>query len=358
MHEKSLTCSAFGRRWPFLCAADGARASIPIVLTGVAFLFVACANSTMAQVRNPRLADAQQPGSVIVFPKFIRGFVPVDGVAIPSTEFKVGVVCPKGVTCAEGQTVKIRFHYVCGASESDTSDLFLCRKTDFDALVTVNGKLVFNPEATVPPGNLSAPIPACSRGYLIGWVVDEFDQPIKFDGLIGDAVLRESPTAVSAYNAIPIQADPGWEPDGFISLGGAGNLVFDGGPGRYQAITAVILGNVTYDRPPNRFTNLTLLTLNVRSNRPNYPTFVDINFYNAQEGLLSTFTKFFCWGEKRLSIDIDHNLTGALMNSRKGIFVAGPAEKVPIFGITDIAGPVTLLGLVETLEGPTGTERQ
>src|SRR5262245_40444331 len=180
---------------------------IPIVLTGVAFLCVAFANSTMAQVRNPRLADAQQPGSVIVFPKFISGFVPVDGVAIPSTEFKVGVVCPKGLTCAEGQTVKIRFHYVCGASESDTSDLFVCRKTDFDALVTVNGKLVFNPEATVPPGNLFAPIPACSRGYLIGWVVDQFDRPIKFDGLIGDAVLRESATAVSAYNAIPIQAD-------------------------------------------------------------------------------------------------------------------------------------------------------
>ena len=46
------------------------------------------------------------------------------------------------------------------------------------------------------------------------------------------------------------------------------------------------------------------------------------------------------------------------MGSRKGVFIAGPAEKVPIFGINDISGPATLLGLVETLEGPSLTERQ
>jgi len=41
---------------------------IPIILTGVAFLLIAFASSTMAQPRDPRLADSQQPGSVIVFP--------------------------------------------------------------------------------------------------------------------------------------------------------------------------------------------------------------------------------------------------------------------------------------------------
>jgi len=331
---------------------------IPIILTGAAFLLIAFANSTMAQVRDPRLADSQQPGSVIVFPKFIRGFVPVDGSAIPATEFEVGVVCPKGQLCAERQAIKIRFHYVCGVTEADVSSSFVCRETDFDAVVTVNGKLVFNPEGTTPPGNLLTPIPACSRGYLIGWVVDQFDRPIKFDGLIGDAVLRESPTAVSAYNAIPIQAHPDLESGSFIALGGAGNFIFDGQPGHYQALTGVIFGDVAYDRAPNRFTNITLLTLNVRSNRPNYPTFVDINFYNQQEALLSTFTEFICWGERQLSTQIDPNLTQSGMGSRKGVFITDAAEKVPIFGIADTAGAVTLLGLVETLEGPTATERQ
>jgi hypothetical protein len=328
-----------------------------ITLTGVAFLLIAFAGSTMAQVRDPRLADSQQPGSVIVFPKFIRGFVDVDGTLTPRTEFEVGVVCPKGSFCFERQSVKIRFHYVCGTTEGDIPNSFICRETDFDALVTVNGKLVFNTES-VTPGNFLTPQPSCSAGYLIGWVIDSSDRPIKFDGLIGDAVLRRSPTAVSAYNAIPIQAHPDLPTSALISLGGGGSLIFDGEPGHYQALTGVIFGDVAYDRSPNRFTNLTLLTLNVRSNRPNYPTFVDINFYSAQEALLSTGTEFICWGERQLSPQIDGNLTVIGMGSRKGVFVTDAAEKVPIFGIADIAGPVTLLGLVETLEGPTSSERQ
>src|SRR5260221_13672096 len=116
---------------------------IQIALTGVAFLLVGFTNSTTAQVRDPSLADSQQPGSVIVFPKFIRGFVFPDGVQTPSTEFELGVVCPKGVACAERQAVKIRFHYVCGTNEDPVTS-FICPETDFDAVVTVNGKLIFN----------------------------------------------------------------------------------------------------------------------------------------------------------------------------------------------------------------------
>ena len=325
-----------------------------ITLAGATFLLIAFAMAgppACAQERDVRLADSQEPGSVIVFPKFIRGFVAPDGVPTPRTEFEVGVVCPKGALCFELQRVKIRFHYVCGTDEGDVSNSFICRETDFDASTTVNGKLIFNPEATTPPGNFITPFPQCQRGYLIGWVIDQFDRPIKFDGLIGDAVLRESSTAVTAYTAIPIQAHPELVTGGLIALGGAGNLVFDGGPGHYQAVTGRIFGDVAYDAP-RRATNLTLLTLDVKSNRPNYPTFVDINFYNAQEALLSSSTEFICWGERQLSTQIDSNLTGAAMGSRKGVFVTDLAEKIPIFGINDDAGPATLLGLVETLEGP------
>ena len=332
-----------------------------ITLTGVAFLIIAFAMASgppaWAQVRPATLADSQEPGSVIVFPKFIRGNVAPDGVTTPKTEFEVGVVCPKGVTCTEQQKVKIRFHYVCGTTESDISGSFVCKETDFEAQTTVNGKLIFNPEGA-PPGNFITPIPQCQRGYLIGWVENTSDSAIKFDGLIGDAVLRESDTAVSAYNAIPIQA--GFlVPPGAVIAAPTEGLFFNGE--QYQAVTGVIFGDVTYDRPLGaaspKATTLTLLTLDVRSDRPNNPTFVDINFYNAQEALLSTSTEFICWGERRLS-DIDANLTGAGMGSRKGVFVAGPAEKVRFLGIDDSSGPATLLGLVETLEGPTLTERQ
>ncbi len=99
-----------------------------------------------------------------------------------------------------------------------------------------------------------------------------------------------------------------------------------------------------------------MLTLDTLANRPNYPTFVDLDFYNSQEALLSTATSFVCWKSVKLS-KIDGSLTQAIMGTRKGSLVSDAAEKVAFGGIADTAGPVTLLGLVETLEGPTGVER-
>ena len=62
------------------------------------------------------LADTAEPGSVLVFPKFDRGTVIVDPTAsgglfpqvIPKTEIEIGAVCPKGATCTEHQSVKVR----------------------------------------------------------------------------------------------------------------------------------------------------------------------------------------------------------------------------------------------------------
>src|SRR5262249_14637013 len=133
----------------------------------------------------------------------------------------------------EQQRVKLRFHYVCGTNESDIGGSFVCSETDFDAQTTVNGKIIFNTESTTPPGNFITPFPACDRGYLIGWVIDQSDRPIKFDGLIGDAVLRQSDTALSAYTAIPIQADPALATGALIAVPPNGSLVFDGNPGHY-----------------------------------------------------------------------------------------------------------------------------
>ena len=345
------------------------RRIIQIALTGVVFLLGAFASPIVSaarvgdDVRDPRLSDSQEPGSVIVFPKFIRGFVtPLGDSPQPRTEFELGVVCPKNADgtpglCPEGQRVKIRFHYVCGAQEFVDSQI--CHEVDFEAKTTVNGKLVFNPEGAAP-GNFIAPFPPCSRGYLIAWVISPVnDQPIKFDGLIGNAVLRESATAVSAYNAIPIQADPALATGALISLAAGGGLAFDGLAGHYQALPGVIYTDVAYDRttPTIKNTFLTLLTLDVNSNRPNNPTFVDMNFYNASEALLSTSQEFICWGEFGLSSQLDGNLTVAGMGSRKGLLLTEPAVKFNAFTGAAL-GPVTLLGIVETLDGPTGVESE
>jgi hypothetical protein len=323
---------------------------------------LALAMPAFAQVRDTKLSDSQEPGSVIVFPKFIQGSVALpEGGAAPASEIEIGVVCPKGVICPEHEPVKIRFHWVCGTSEADLAGSFFCHETDFDVTATVFEKIVLVPDGSFA-GVSTKQVPAafCPRGYLIGWMIrPSDDKPIKFDGLIGDAVLRESSTAQAAYPAIPIQADPALGSGALVTTNGNGALMFDGAPGDYLAVTGRVLGDVRYDTQTGpTFTrgSLTLLTLDVKSNRPNNPVFVDLDFFGGfgsfigNENQLSTSTEFICWEEVFLT-DIDPGLVTTVMG-RKGVFASAPAEKVGIFGIQDETGPTTLLGLSETLEGP------
>jgi hypothetical protein len=356
---------------------------------------LALATSAFAQARPVGLSDSQEPGSVIIFPKFINmPAVVVDGQLVPRTEIEIGAVCPplastvrNLVGCAEHQPVKVRFHWVCPGVENVNSNI--CRETDFDVNLSVWGKLAFTADGTLINSN-SPVVPAapCPRGYLIGWVINGTatgalaDAPIKFDALIGNAVIRGpnlaagpnagSSTAVSAYSAITIQANTG-DATG-APLGSAGSsspLVFTSAntTGTYQAITGVEVGDVRFDKTapgaplPNVLseTFLTFLTLDVRSNQPNNPTFVNLDFYNESdalpsatnpnfERLLSTFLEFVCWDQVQLST-IDANLTQAFMGTRKGIVVAGPAVKIENGAPGDGTGNVTLIGLIETIEG-------
>jgi hypothetical protein len=342
----------------------------------------------LAQVRSPLLSDSQEPGSVIVFPKFIQGTTVLpEGGTVPITELEIGIVCPKGVICPEHQAVKLRLHWVCGTNEADLAGSFVCRETDFDLTATVYEKIVITPNGETA-GTYAAGLPTkfsppanCPNGggYLIAWVITPTsDTPIKFDGLIGDAHLRPgspasaapnpfagSGTALASYNAIPIQAHPALGNGAAVQTNGNGALMFDGAPGHYQAVTGQIAGDIRYTNlttgPTFTLGALTLLTLDVKSNRPNNPVFVDLDFFGGNpstignENQLSTFTEFICWVEIRL-LDIDANLNAAFMG-RKGVVVSGKAEKVGIFGIQDEIGPATLLGMFETTEGPAANLR-
>ena len=337
-------------------------------LAGLLVPALALAVPAFAQVRDAKLSDATEPGSVIVFPKFINGsgVVLPEGVPAPVTELEVGVVCPKGATCSEHQPVKIRFHWVCGTTEANLAGSFICAETDFDVTATVFEKIVLVPDGTPQNGYASGlptktiPAAPCLGGYLIGWVITPTtDTPIKFDGLIGDAVIRSSATAQAGYNAIPIQADPHLANLAAVTTNGYGALLFDGGAGHYQAVTGQVLGDMRYTNTAGATVTtglLTLLTLDVKSNRPNNPVFVDLDFFGGNpsaignENQLSTSTEFICWEEIPIT-SINPDLTTTVMG-RKGVFVSAPATKVGIFGISDETGPTTLLGLAETQEGP------
>jgi hypothetical protein len=316
------------------------------------FLMVALALpiAAMAQVRSPLLADSQEPGSVLVFPKFLTGTLGGE----PRSAFEIGITCPKQANgtpgvCIEGTKVKLRAHWVCPGSQ-DPVEKYICEETNFDLTSTVTGTIVINP-ANVGDITQQVPLPACEAGYLIVWVINTNDQPIKYDALIGTGLLREVDGAVSAYNGIPIQASPAAAPGSLITTPPSPvtltpALGFTGAAGQYQAVTGQVQGTVTYDSSTS-ITALTLLTLDVLSNRPNYPTMVDLNFYSENEVLLSTSHEFICWSQI-LFRDLNPNLTATGL-SAKGLVVSDQAAKFPIGGVADIAGPVTLLGIVETL---------
>ena len=375
------------------------------IIKGAVLLTPMLALATPAFAYNPPnlLADTSQPGSVIVFPKFIN-MPPVvtngDMAVLPRTEIEIGAVCPPAVTaaggaCAAHQTVTVNFHWVCPGTQSATTSN-ICPETSFQVTLSTDGKLAFTADGlgSTELNSNSPPVPAapCPRGYLIGWVVNpNTNTPIKFDGLIGNAVIRGPQlgagpdtgfsTAVSAYNALGIQADPA------LPASAAGtpiNAPIDpltseyvlafGVAGQYTTVPGTLFGDVKYDKtapgapaPTNALneTYLILLTLDVRSNQPNFPTLVPETFYNESDEVTSTTNpnferfvdtnrEFLCWDQASLSNDINANLTQTFMQTRKGIVIAGPAQKTPELGIFDTAGPATLIGLVETIEGSIG----
>src|SRR4030095_15273173 len=142
-----------------------------------AFALLVVPATTMGQELN----DSQRPGSVLVFPKFLRGAVQTEQGILARTEIEISVTCPQGATCPDNMAVVLRAHWVCPGAFFTP-----CRETDFTLRTTVRGSLFFNPENIQPA--TTVPVPPCSGGYLIVWVVNTSGQPIKFDGLIGDAI--------------------------------------------------------------------------------------------------------------------------------------------------------------------------
>jgi hypothetical protein len=315
-----------------------------------------------AQTAELRSSTSEEPGSVIVFPKFLKGAVKVDGVSKAQTEIEVRAQCPKGITCPADEPVKIKFHWVCPGSQ-DTAPKYVCKDSGFDVKLPVDGKASLNPEDPKLLEDNAGAVAPCPSGYLIGWVISPATgRPIKYDGLTGNAILLDPNGMIQSYQAITIQADPNLAGRAEIRTdidprSGTPSLVFDGGAGHYQAVAGTLPTNLEYHKlfGPllSRAAFLILLTLDVRVNRPNYPTFIDLDSHGEGGVRTSTSWNFRCWTEIQ-NPDTDANFGLAGARTRDGILISGAAIKVPYGGISDIPGPVTLLGLVPTDEGGGG----
>jgi len=297
------------------------------------FFFVALTMGFATQAHAWTVSDSEEPGSVLVFPKFIRGFVftPDQG-SLPVTTLDISVTCPNGASCLQGQSVLLRAHWVC-AGDPNTS---ICAEADFNLSTTVKGTVVFDAEGSASP----LPPTNCNQGYLIVWAIDGSGNPIKFDGLTGHAVIRTSATSARSHNAVPIQAGDSFSTGDQTAADTGGSLAFDGT--HYQQVTGKIYGSVDYQNNgfPGGRTDLTLLTLDVFSNQPNALTSAALRFYDQFENLLSAGTNFTCWEEVSLT-DINPSLTSGVQGP-KGLVESDPAVQ----GAT----PVTMIGLIDTEE--------
>ena len=324
------------------------RRRMLVMFAALAVMFLLSGLRAQAQAR---LFDPNEPGSVLVFPKFVRGTV---AAGVPATEIEISAHCPiDAQPCSTpGTSVRLMGHWVCpGQFETQ-----ICKENNFIFSTTAEGTVSFSTEGSAVGTNFSTvkvPAPLCPEGYLIVWAVNTRNQPIRWDGLVGDAVVRWNSHAAGAYKALAIQAATPGGTGTPIALSGTQGLVFDGFDNHYAAVTGTVMGTVKYDTLTPAAdapvtTTLTLLTLDTLSNRPNNEVFTDIDFYDANENVLSESTNYTCWTETALST-IDPSLTRDFM-TRKGFFVSIDANKVFEEGITDTVGPVTELGLIDTQE--------
>jgi hypothetical protein len=317
---------------------------------------------SLAQSPKPSSSASEELGSVIVFPKFMKGTVAIDGVTRPQTEIEVRAACPNDATCSESEPIKVRFHWVCPGSD-DIAPRYVCRETGFDVVLSVNGKVLLDPEDTRFSGDYFGAAAPCPEGYLVGWIISpSTGRPIKYDALAGSAVLRHRSGAIESYEAIAIEADPNLATRADIATDidprtGTPTLVFDGGAGHYQAVAAAVPTSLVYHKLTGPLSSsetfLILLTLDVRFNRPNYPTVIDLDFRAEQGVRASKSWNFQCWREIE-NPNIDANFTLAGARTRDAVVLSGTAMKVPYHGISDIPGPVTVLGLVPSDEGGGG----
>src|SRR5262249_31616026 len=111
-----------------------------LMVVVIALAFVVAPAVALAQDAAARgeLNDSEEPGSVLVFPKFLKGTVQTESGIQPKTEIEISIRCPKGAVCPNsGQNVNLRAHWVCPSGNFFAP----CLETDFNLNRTVHGTL-------------------------------------------------------------------------------------------------------------------------------------------------------------------------------------------------------------------------
>ena len=278
------------------------------------------------------LTNSEHPGSVLIFPKFIRGTVG----GLPAATFSIGVVCPDDAPqCSIGGSNKvvILLHWVCAGSP-DGATAGHCASSDFELRTVIHGKLEFDATGRVTVGPVDQnggfiPPPPCDEGYLVATIATQSGSPIAFNALVGEAILRFTPGSASAYNAVTIQSP---QPAGTL-LGG---LDLDGVS--YRRVASRLVGDVRYEKlqAPTVRTFITIINLASVPNATNPATMMPVRFYRANGAATSGAIRFTCFRQVRLT-HLDANLNNVRMGKIGLLEASGDAvaagQRVPVLGL-------------------------
>src|ERR1700680_2246421 len=108
-----------------------------------AFAAILVVSRLQAQAVTQVLYDPTEPGSLLVFPKFIRGTV---ATGVPATEIEISVHCPIDLQpcVVPGTNVRLLGHWVCPGQFGTQ----ICKENNFIFTTTVEGTVDFNPEGS------------------------------------------------------------------------------------------------------------------------------------------------------------------------------------------------------------------
>jgi hypothetical protein len=248
----------------------------------------------------PVIADHQQPGSFLVFPKFdLRGAA--------GTKLRI-------TNLLDLQDVAVKINYVCPGVKHVND---FCDALDRRITLTPHETRVIDVADHNPP---------CDAGFAVAFALSKRTlKPISYNYLIGSYHIAKGRRS-EADNALSIQSPLPYGTE-IVTTDG---LSFGGD---YLPLASQLFTTFqAVDPVDEEGSKLVLLSLDTRAGMQNPATTVWVDFWNAVEVPFSSSWEYVCWTEVRLD-DIDYNFLEENMETCEGSMTIVPVPNCPVPGL-------------------------
>ena len=311
------------------------RVNKKTIIVGAALALLLSSQALAQTDPLPVIADQQQPGSFLVFPKWdIRNGT--------STKLRI-------TNLLDLQEVKVKINYVCpGVKHGDDR----CRALDRRITLTPRETRVIDVADHNPP---------CEAGFAVAFAMGDVNplpsvvdlKPISYNYLIGSYHITKGRRS-EADNALAVQSAQPFE----AQLGASGGFTFGSG-GDYLPLPSELYTTFqAVDPTEQEGSRLTLLSLDTIAGQQNPATTVYIDFWNAVEVPFSTSLEYVCWTEMALE-DIDLNFLEENLETSEGSMSLIAVPNCPIPGGCPPMLPYdpVVLGMIEEYGAGISTAR-